>query len=137
MRNLDVSVPRYKIIKKEVIDVDADQYDELIIKKHKLTGWFVVDKAEMFKSKSFVMGLNNDNKVGSLYMFDLTKIEELFTEIYSYLVSELSNGSVQRRPTESACTYCDYASICWYKGKVEDPLVISDIEISMGKGEEA
>lgn len=137
MRNLDVSVPRYKIIKKEVIDVDADQYDELIIKKHKLTGWFVVDKAEMFRTKSFVMGLNNDNKVGSLYMFDLTKIEELFTEIYSYLVSELSKGGIQRRPTESACAYCDYASICWYKGKVEDPLVISDIEIGMGRGEEA
>jgi ATP-dependent helicase/nuclease subunit B len=137
MRNLDVSVPRYKIAKKEVVNVDVEQYDELIIKKHKLTGWFVVDKAEMFKSKSFVMGLNNNNNIGSLYKFDLMKIEELFTEIYSYLVNELSNGNIQRRPTESACTYCDYASICWYKGKVEDPLRIADIEISMGKGDEA
>jgi ATP-dependent helicase/nuclease subunit B len=40
MRNLDVSVPRYKIAKKEVVNVDVEQYDELIIKKHKLTGWF-------------------------------------------------------------------------------------------------
>jgi hypothetical protein len=96
-----------------------------------------VDKAEMFKSKSFVMGLNNNNNIGSLYKFDLMKIEELFTEIYSYLVNELSIGNIQRRPVEGACTYCDYASICWYKGKVEDPLKIADIEISMGKGDEA
>jgi ATP-dependent helicase/DNAse subunit B len=137
MRNLDVSVPRYKIVKKEVIDFDDEQCDEQIIKKHKMTGWFVVDKAEMFKSKSFVMGLNKDNNIGILYKFDLLKIEELFTEIYSYLVSELSKGKIQRRPTESACAYCDYASICWYKGKVEDPLVIADIEISLIKGEEA
>lgn len=137
MRNLDVSVPRFKIVKKEVIDFDAELCDELIIKKHKMTGWFTVDKAEMFKSKSFVLGLNKDSIVGRLYKFDLLKIEELFTEIYSYLVSELSKGKIQRRPTESACAYCDYASICWYKGKVEDPLVIADIEISLIKEEEA
>jgi ATP-dependent helicase/DNAse subunit B len=137
MRNLDVSVPRYKIVKKDVIDVDAEHCDELIIKKHKLTGWFVVDRAEMFRSKSYVMGLNNDHKIGSLYKFDLSKIEELFSEIYSYLVHELSQGNVRRRPTENACKYCDYASICWYKGKVEDPLVIRDIELSMEMGDQA
>jgi ATP-dependent helicase/nuclease subunit B len=137
MRNLDVSIPRYNIVKKEVVDFDAEQCDAQIIKKHKLTGWFVVDRVEMFRSKLYVQGLNNDNKIGSLYKFDLFKIEELFTEIYSYLVNELSQGKIQRRPTESACTYCDYASICWYKGKVEDPLMIADIEISMSKEEEA
>jgi ATP-dependent helicase/DNAse subunit B len=137
MRNLDVPVMRYKIVKKEVIDFDAEQCDAQIIKKHRLTGWFVVDKAEMFKSKSYVQGLNNDNNIGSLYKFDLLKIEKLFTEIYSYLVNELTQGKIQRRPTESACAYCDYASICWYKGKVEEPLVIVDIDISLSKEEEA
>ncbi|PKM90274.1 MAG: hypothetical protein CVU85_01030 [Firmicutes bacterium HGW-Firmicutes-10] len=133
MRNLDVTIPRYKIAKKEAVDFDSELSEAEIVKKHKLTGWFFVEKAEMFRSKDYVQGLINDQKVDKRYKFDLLKVEELFTEIYSYLVNELSLGQIQRRPTESTCKFCDYASICWYKGKVYDPLAISDIDISLNK----
>jgi ATP-dependent helicase/DNAse subunit B len=131
MRNLDVTIPQYKFVKKDAIDFDSVLSDAEIIKKHKLTGWFFVEKAEMFQSKNYVQGLINDQKVDKRYRFDLLKVEELFTEIYSYLVNELSCGQIRRRPTENACKFCDYASICWYKGKVYDPLAISDRDISL------
>jgi ATP-dependent helicase/nuclease subunit B len=137
MRNLDVQIPKYKFVKKEVLDFDSELCEAEIIKKHKLTGWFFVKKAEMFRSKDYVQGLINDQNIDKRYKFDLLKVEELFTEIYSYLVNELSLGQIQRRPTENACKYCDYASICWYKGKVYDPLVISDNDISLGMEVEA
>jgi ATP-dependent helicase/nuclease subunit B len=131
MRNLDVSIPRYKFVKKDYFEFDSDLSEAEIIKKHRLTGWFFVEKALMFRSKDFVQGLINDQKVAKRNKYDLLKVEELFTEIYSYLVNELSLGQIQRRPTENACKYCDYASICWYKGKVYDPLTISDIDITL------
>jgi len=137
MRNLDVSIPRYKFVKKDSFDFDFELSEAEIIKKHRLTGWFFVEKAQMFRSKDYVQGLINDQNVAKRYKYDLLKVEELFTEIYSYLVNELSLGQIQRRPTESACKYCDYASICWYKGKVYDPLAISDIDISLNKEVEA
>jgi ATP-dependent helicase/nuclease subunit B len=137
MRNLDVQIPKYKFVKKEVFDFDSELSEAEIIKKHKLTGWFFVNKAEMFRSKDYVQGLINDQKVDKRYKFDLMKVEELFTEVYSYLVNELSLGQIQRRPTENACKYCDYASICWYKAKVYEPLVISDVDITLDKEAEA
>ncbi|MBV1708567.1 MAG: PD-(D/E)XK nuclease family protein, partial [Erysipelothrix sp.] len=137
MRNLDVQIPKYKFVKKEVFDFDSELSEAEIIKKHRLTGWFVVKKADMFRSKDYVQGLISDQKVAKRYKYDISKVEELFTEIYSYLVNELALGQIQRRPTESSCKYCDYASICWYKGKVYDPLVISDIDITLDKEVEA
>lgn len=133
MRNLDVSIPRYKFTKNDAMDFDDELCQQQIIKNHKLTGWFVVDRAEMFRSKDFVSGIKKDNYIDARYQFDVQKIENLFTEIYSYLVSEIAEGNIQRRPTENACKYCDYVSACWYKGKAEDPLVISDLEISAQK----
>ncbi len=133
MRNLDVSIPRYKFVRNEAIPFDGELSMAQLNKNHKMTGWFVVDRADLFRSRDFVQGLKNDNYVDVRYKFELQKIEALFSDIYSYLVSELSAGNIQRRPTENACKYCDYASACWYKGRVEDPLKISDIKIGYDK----
>lgn len=54
-------------------------------------------------------------KVLKPFIYEEAK-EQLLT-IYQYLIDQLLAGTIDCTPTEDACTYCEYSSICMFKGE--------------------
>lgn len=46
------------------------------------------------------------------------------TQVYEYFYAHVSEGDIGIRPVESACTFCDYASVCRFHGEYRTPASI-------------
>lgn len=67
-------------------------------------------------------------KIAKPFIYEEAK-EQLIT-IYQYLIDRLLEGVIDCTPTEEACKYCEYSSICMFKGekrKAAKAIILEDI----------
>lgn len=69
-------------------------------------------------------------KVKKPYAFEDAKTH--LEQIYQYLIESLLQGRIECSPSEGACTYCEYSSICMYKGAYQNhrPIIDDESEVN-------
>jgi ATP-dependent helicase/nuclease subunit B len=121
--NQTVDISQQRLVSNKIISQDTDDYYNLFIKAHKLSGWFVNDDASMYYSNKFVKHISKYSKVNKPGLFDFETITEFLVHLYTYLSQELKQGMIDRTPVEGACDYCEFRHICIFKDrfrKLED-----------------
>lgn len=121
LKNEDVPVIAHKVLRDKVLDIDETDLEKLWIKQNKLKGWTFDSVSTLYNSDQFITGLTSKLAIrGGTYQMDL--IEAQLNRLYTYLLTGLSDGLIERRPVDQTCTYCDYKDICRYRGKSFKPL---------------
>lgn len=95
--------------------------NEEFIKQQRLAGWSFEPS---HPNKTYVKGAT----------YSLDAIETVLNELFHLLVTHLKNGKIPLDPNEGACTYCDFKSICRFKGsgKTPTPLVCEELVLKKG-----
>lgn len=112
---------------------DEASSKERAFNKRRLSGWtFIEDTEDLDKSGSHIISLGSQ--------MDYEKVKKCILEVYELLYNELTSGSILVNPIgssdiDSACTYCDYKSICRHKGELNKitPLVMADDSFKVEK----
>ncbi|MBR3693803.1 MAG: PD-(D/E)XK nuclease family protein [Erysipelotrichales bacterium] len=62
--------------------------------------------------------------------FDYEDAKEQLVMIYQYLIDSLFLADIDCKPVEGACTYCEYSSICMFRGEYSerDRIVNGEVE---------
>lgn len=124
------TVPAKKKVRKDFFETDWDEesvHARMLDNNH-LSGWTFTDR---------ITELDDDSKhIASLKtMKDYALMEECITSLYELFHEEVTDGNISINPTENACEFCDYKSICRFHGEKRKPtaLLMKDIEFKKGK----
>lgn len=114
--------------KKEIEETDWDEASILkrFLSQRRLKGWTFTDRTTEIDD-------NGQHIVTKQY--DLDSVQTCLTAIYDYFYQQLMNGNIELSPTEDACTFCKYQSICQFHGEKRKakPLVMIDQKLAVGK----
>lgn len=128
--NIEIKPRKATKTKHEILDSFDHRLE--FLKKHQLSGWFVNEDVSMYHDATTIQHIQNDKLYGRPYSLD--KITDLLNEIYKQLVLELKAGSIENRPIEKACTYCDYKSICIFNKSAYKPIAyFKDVDLKVDK----
>lgn len=121
-----------KVVKKEIEEQDWSEEAELVrmLNERRLRGFtFTKRLTEMDDDEKHIVSLKTQMS------YEL--IEECLKEIYEYFYTHVTQGEIDLSPTDNACLYCDYKTICRFHGERRKPAPISceDISFKVGKEE--
>ena len=119
--NQTVDISQQRLSRNKITAHNTDDYYDLFIKAHKLSGWFVNSDASMYYSDKFVKHVSNTFNVNKRGLFDLDTITEFLIHLYTHLSQELKQGVIDRTPVAGACDYCEFRHICIFKGNYKKP----------------
>lgn len=129
------TIPSGKVSKGEYIETTAEDCLNDFMKNERLTGWTFESSDTLDMNAQHIVGakVNKDGLI-SFSEMDLSKVEVAIHELYHLLYGYLCDGNIQVDPVKDACTYCNYKSICRFKGepKKEKPLVMADMKFKKG-----
>ena len=119
-------------MKKEIEEQDWSEEAELVrmLNERRLRGFtFTKRLTEMDDDEKHIVSLKTQMS------YEL--IEECLKEIYEYFYAHVTQGEIDLSPTDNACLYCDYKTICRFHGERRKPVPISceDISFKVGKEE--
>lgn len=104
----------------EIEEKDIQDYWDSLLKSKKLEGWTVSENYEvMDRNLQFIngIGIKKDGSYSArTNIYDIQGVEKLLIQIYTNIIEQIKAGDMSITPTD--CTYCDYNSICHYKGKM-------------------
>lgn len=119
--NQTVDISQQRLVRNKIVNQDSDDFYELFVKKHKLSGWFVNDDASMYYSNRLVKHISKVFKVNKPGLFNFDVITEFLIHLYTNLSQELKQGRIDRVPVEGACDYCEFRHICIFKDRHKKP----------------
>ncbi len=131
------AVPAYASAKKdtkktegEILDTDfsIEAEEERMFQNKSLCGWTFTDRIiEDDDDQSHIKSVKKQ--------VDWTMVKECVLELYSRFQQGLLRGSIELSPDEEACTFCDYACICRFRGDKRKitPLLMEDESFLIGK----
>ena len=119
----NISTEAYELSRrpKTIKAITASQYYDFYLKKRQLEGWtFALDES-LDEDTKHIKGLSR-NKDGQLTVrsgvYEFSKVNQFIEEIYTVLVNELWQGNIALDPKPDACKFCDYKTVCQFKGQV-------------------
>ena len=110
--------------------IDEDKLRNNFIADHKLKGLVFNDTKDLDHTYKHINTRKKD-AISSQYLIDYDKTKTLILNIYQYLIKSLKDGKIDLKPSEDACTWCNYHRICHYKGIKKDRDIICDINIGI------
>lgn len=122
-------------ISKQLQAVDYRILIDDLIKKQRLSG-FTYELSLDLDDGNHIKNLNNKKELKITGGNDhYENLESGILAIYSHLLSNLLIGNIKLDPVKGACTYCNYQSICNFKGRVKEfNDTIIDINIKNKEG---
>lgn len=128
------SIPSGKITKEEFIESTLDDSFREFMKKARLKGWTFESFDTLDINANHIVSAKNKDGVISFPIMDLEIVEKAIEELYELLYKNLQDGNIQVDPVKDACTYCNYKSICRFKGEKKKavPLVFKEIKFKKG-----
>lgn len=132
LKNTSYDVLAKKVVKTDVVETEWDTESEFhrMLNTRRLKGWTFTDRyTELDENKEHITSVDRQKE------FD--KVEESILALYEMFYDEITIGNIELSPTENACTFCEYKSICRFHGdkRKTKPLVGQDIKFSKGKEE--
>lgn len=124
------TIPAKKKVRKDFFETEWDeesQHSRMINNKN-FSGWTFTDRlTELDDDGTHISSLKT--------MKDYKLVEECITSLYELFHEEVTDGNISIDPTEKACDFCDYKSICRFHGEKRKPtaLVMKDVEFKKGK----
>lgn len=89
-------------------------------KEHKLSGWIFDEQiSDADITGTHLQGLTKkkDGSFGIRKLYDFEKIETYIKEVYNIVAGQILTGNIALTPSEKACTFCKYHSICRFHGR--------------------
>ena len=124
-----ISVPAYTYsITNKIGFHDQQVLTDMVNDQFKLSG-FTYSYDENCDDSTHIRGITAKNKVrGKEILFD--QVEEALNSIYEHLITQLTEGNIELTPVDGACTYCNYLSVCNFRGKkIKYPPKLADINL--------
>lgn len=115
-----VKIVHAKISRNKIIELDMNDFEEIFLKAHKLSGWFFDQDVSMYHSDWFVKNITKNLNLSKNGYYDLKQVREFFHTIYLDMAQNLAAGNIERAPVKDACTYCDFRYICVFKDAYRD-----------------
>lgn len=111
LKNDDIKAPTSKVDARrfEVIDPEVNQERELWIQSHRLDGLTFADTNMLDFDGRHIKNFKN-GMPSKIYSLD--DLSGFIHAVYTYLTDQLASGTIDLTPTEDACMFCDYFSIC-------------------------
>ena len=82
-------------------------------KKQRLSGWTFTERlTELDDDEKHINHGSHKNYP------DFDSVKEILKEVYEFFFVNVSTGCIEVHPTEGACTFCNYKSICRYHGEM-------------------
>ena len=127
-----LKIDDFKFSTKGLIEQDPTKtLDEEFLKAHKFTGLIFDDMKELDKGNRYIAGKITDG-YDKRHTADINKATELLEEVYRYLYKHLKDGDISLSPRSGACTYCNYQTICHFKGNYDTRNEkVADVDIAM------
>ena len=117
----------------EYSELDKQDYHDLWIKEEILKGWTFDDPNILDYDGQHINNLSvKDGNVsirGGKY--DFKQVEIAINELYRLLKERLLTGKIECRPLEGACLFCNYKTICTYKGMEQKIESLLDLELQI------
>ena len=106
------------VVEKLVTD---EMISENFMKAHQLKGLVFALDENLDQDENHIKTGRKDAR-----MIDLDLTRKYIKDIYLYLLKTIRSGEIPVRPVEGACQYCEYHSICHFKGlelkKLDQPI---------------
>ncbi len=128
----------YYSLKDESISFDASilDKDEFIptfpvhslkefIKNHRLSGWTFHNTSSLDNGQHILIA-----------DYDFDKVQETLNALFDLLVDRIQKGQIEVDPVEGACSFCNFGSICRFKGKGKKTIPLVLVEQSLKKEKE-
>lgn len=114
--------------RKEIEETEWDEasIQQRFISQRRLKGWTFTDRTTEIDD-------NGQHIVTKQY--DIDSVHTCLIAIYDYFYQQLMQGTIEVSPTEEACMFCKYQSICQFHGEKRKakPLVMIDQKLAVGK----
>ncbi len=104
----------YKEGLKEKNVSDDDKYEDFI-NAHRLNGLVAEDLSGLDKNYECV-ATRKKNAISKDRLINIEATKEALKDIYTSLLQSLKDGDISLNPSEDACDYCRFHSICHFKG---------------------
>lgn len=107
---------------------DTDHQVERMINSRQLSGWTYLDHStELDENGEHIKSLNTQ--------YDFDKVQDCILKLYELFYTQLTEGNISINPTDDACMFCKYKSICRYHGDTRKatPLLYEDDNLKVGK----
>ena len=113
------------------VETEKDEYEENILKAHRLSGWTMRKDIDMLDDNgSHIIGvsMNKDGIVKARKYYSFETIYEWFISLYRTIGNRMLSGDIACSPDADACTYCTYYEICRFKGFSSERKPLVDID---------
>lgn len=107
----------YKLSRNKLTQKTEEEYHNDFIASHRLVGVTLDEN---------IIVDDDDNHIISNSKISLPFAKECLSYLYDYLYKQLQKGAIEIAPSESACMYCDYHSICLNRKEPENRLIYTE-----------
>lgn len=133
LKDASYDVQARKLAKSEVNDTEWEENEEFerMLNARRLKGWTFTDRTtEMDENRKHITSVNKQ--------MNYDEVEDCILSLYELFYQQVTEGNITLAPTENACAFCEYTSICRFHGerRKTKPLVKQDVKFSKGKEEE-
>lgn len=134
LKNDNIDAPAAKISRGTLVEYTDEDYYEKFINSHRLSGWNFTETDLLDFDGRHCAGIRTSSKGMTFTIYDFTLIDDVLKQLYELLVDKLHQGIIPVDPVEGACTYCNYQTICRFKGeqRKEKPLVYAEKSLKKG-----
>lgn len=129
-KDIPVSAAKLNLRNNELTELSAQDWKTQWMKEHRLTGKTTSADFANDHNGAHIVGWSEKGPSSS-YINSVEEIENTMLNLYTLLKERLLQGNIECSPVESACTFCDFASICRFKGQP----VKSNVDSSNKEGE--
>lgn len=115
-KDIPISAAKLNLRNNELIELSDSDWKTQWMKEHRLSGKTTSANPANDHNGAHIIGWSE--KGPSLASVNsIEEIENTMLKLYSMLKERLLEGRIECSPVESACTFCDFASICRFKGQ--------------------
>ena len=113
LKNANLTVRQYKFDgrRREITDIEPEQWDHEKQKSTRLNGWTLKESDGLDHTYSHISDLD-EAKQTIRAKKEFTEYEQLIIELYELLIDHLKNGDIPLDPVQGACDFCDFKAIC-------------------------
>lgn len=135
LKNDNIDLAAAKVSRGQLIEFSDDDNYQNFIADHRLSGWTFVSSEALDYDARHCINLSITSKGMTFKLYDFELVDQALKELYALLVERLNQGLINVDPVEGACTYCNYSTICRFKGvqRKAKPLVLIDSPLKKGK----
>ena len=115
--NIPIAAANLSLRTHTLFEFTPEDWHELWMKQHRLSGCTTDPSMENDRTGTHIVGWNAKGPTAA-QLKDFEEIKAQLMQLYRLLRQRLLKGEIACTPTEGACQFCDFGSICRYSGQL-------------------